>query len=221
MLIKYHKAKKRILGEIVTSNSASHKRLAWKFWKQCIFTEGWNKERNKQGGDSQLYLCGEILEHFFYTSQNGRPEWCLCGFGMNVWEESGLKPGNVSQINPSSLSCLCQGCFTTTTERKLNSGTNLACSFYTAEQEWQGVVKVQFPVFKFSYLSLSGEKKVFSKCLHSSLSSSLDSQPPSIPPSFIFSHNYFIYEYLMTVCKKSTFKSSFQNVPLSLIILMG
>lgn len=64
-------------------------------------------------------------------------------------------------------------------------------------------------------------KKVFSKCLHSPLSSSLDSQPPSIPPSFIFSHNYFIYEYLMTVCKKSTFKSSFQNVPLSLIILMG
>lgn len=45
--------------------------------------------------------------------------------------------------------------------------------------------------------------------------------PLQPPPSFIFPHNYFIYEYLMTVCKKSTFKSSFQNVPLSLIILMG
>lgn len=43
----------------------------------------------------------------------------------------------------------------------------------------------------------------------------------SFPHPFIFPCNYFIHEYLMTDCKKSLFKSSFQNVPLSLIILMG
>lgn len=64
----------------------------------------------------------------------------------------------------------------------------------------------------------------------SSLSRTLHNHPIQFPllsahfkfhHPFIFPHNYFIYEYLMTVCKKSICKSSFQNMPLSLIILMG